>query len=274
MRGLVSRLLKQSFVDGPGNRAVVFLQGCQLSCLYCHNPQTQAVCIGCGICIEGCPGGALSPGVPLRWEADLCQGCDRCIAVCPHLADPRAITYSIDELMKWLRPLRPFLSGVTVSGGEPLLQAEFVGAFCAQARTLGLTAMIETNAALPVDPLLPHIDGALVDLKVWDEDLHRQLTGEGNAVVKANLELLARAGKLTELRIPIIPGFSDTDANVAAVCAFAAALDPRIPVKLQRFRTHGTRGPAAGWQSPSDAGMARALEIARASGLVNVSQSR
>jgi pyruvate formate lyase activating enzyme len=280
MRALVSRLLTHSFVDGPGNRAVIFLQGCQIACLYCHNPQTQQVCNGCGVCMAGCPGGALSPGAtggPLNWDPDLCQACDQCIAVCPNSADPRALTYSPVELMDWLRPLSRFVSGVTVSGGEPMLQAPFLAEFFPLVRQAGLSTMIETNGLVPWDAyeqILPWLDGALVDLKVWESDRHRALTGMGNELLKENLRRLVAAGKLAEIRMPIIPGFSDTAAHVQAAAAYLAELDPTTPVKLLRFRTHGTHGVAAGWTAPDEALMAELMDVARGAGLRVVTQSR
>jgi pyruvate formate lyase activating enzyme len=263
MSGLVSRLLPHSFVDGPGNRAVIFLQGCPLRCLFCHNPQTQAVCDGCGICVAECPAGALAPGQPPIYDAAICQGCDHCIEVCPVGADPRARMYETAELRNWLSPMAPFLSGVTVSGGEPLMQPEFTAAICQMAHELGLTALIESSAALDPTPVQEAADGFLADLKVFDEDRHRALTGSGNAEIKANLRRLAGAGKLAEVRVPIVPGFSDTEANMAATAAFVAGLDPAIPLRLQRFRPHGTRGVAQTWASPSDEVMAQLMKTAQ-----------
>lgn len=280
MRALVSRLLTHSFVDGPGNRAVIFLQGCQIACLYCHNPQTQEICNGCGLCVDGCPGGALSPGAPggpLNWDPDLCQGCDRCITVCPYSADPRALTYSAAEMIEWLRPLAPFISGVTVSGGEPMLQVDFLAAFFPLVRQLGLTTMIETNGLVAwehYERILPWLDGALVDLKVWESRQHRALTGMGNELLLESLRRLADAGKLAEVRMPVIPGFSDTAEHVRASAEFLAGLNPAIPVKLLRFRPHGTHGVASGWTSPEERLMAELVEVARVAGLRAVTRSR
>lgn len=278
MRGLVSHLLDHSFVDGPGNRAVIFLQGCSLRCLYCHNPQTQQTCDDCGLCVTTCPASALTlAGTGMTWDESICQGCDTCIEVCPNRADPRARWYTPAELMAWLEPVRPFLSGITLSGGEPLLQPAFVAEVCRLARERGLTTMIETSLAFDFavfEPVLPHLDGVLVDIKVWDEERHQALTGVSGEPVKANLRRLAALGKLTEVRAPVIPGYSDSSENMAAIAAFVRGLGPEIPLRLQRFRAHGTVGVARTWASPDDETMERLTAIARAAGLAAVSRSR
>ncbi|MFR8526854.1 MAG: 4Fe-4S binding protein [Flavonifractor plautii] len=87
----VNRILPLSTVDGPGCRAAVFLQGCNLACAYCHNPETQNLCTGCGACVPACPAGALSlESDRVRWAAERCAGCDACIRLCPRFASPRS----------------------------------------------------------------------------------------------------------------------------------------------------------------------------------------
>ena len=92
----VNRILPLSTVDGPGCRAAVFLQGCNLACAYCHNPETQNLCTGCGACVPACPAGALSlESGRVRWAAERCAGCDTCIRLCPRFASPKVTVLSL-----------------------------------------------------------------------------------------------------------------------------------------------------------------------------------
>ncbi|HYG60729.1 MAG TPA: glycine radical enzyme activase, partial [Symbiobacteriaceae bacterium] len=120
----------------------------------------------------------------------------------------------------------------------------------------------------------PWLDGALIDLTVWSASAHQALTGGGNEAVKENLRLLAAAGKLAEVRIPVIPGFSDGVDNVASTAAFLAGLRRDIPLRLQRFRSHGTRGITSQWPRPDNEMMDSLAAAARATGLLHVIQSR
>src|SRR5512139_4018966 len=131
-RGWINHILPQSFVDGPGNRVVVFLQGCNLHCLYCHNPYTINLCNHCGLCVDTCPSGALTlVDGTVTWDSERCKECDTCIHTCPSNSSPRAISMTAEELWSKVKPISSFISGVTLSGGEPILQADFVVEFLA-----------------------------------------------------------------------------------------------------------------------------------------------
>src|SRR4051812_48495609 len=129
-RGLVTDTISFSNVDGPGNRFVVFLQGCNFDCVACHNPYTIDVCNDCGDCVAHCPSGALSFGAlaEVRWDGDASTGGDTCLAVCPWDASPKVRVMEVAGLLPRIRRAAPFLSGITVSGGEATQQAEFVQA--------------------------------------------------------------------------------------------------------------------------------------------------
>jgi pyruvate formate lyase activating enzyme len=118
--GLVTDVIEFSAVDGPGNRFVVFTQGCNLDCVACHNPYTINPCIDCGDCVVACPSGALSldDAGKVLWDAATCLGGDACIDVCEYDSTPKARTLAVTDLVARIRPAAPFLSGVTVSGGE------------------------------------------------------------------------------------------------------------------------------------------------------------
>ncbi len=181
-RGWINHILSQSFVDGPGNRTVIFLQGCNLHCMYCHNPYTINLCNHCGLCVETCPSDALSlvDGVVV-WDSTRCTECDTCIHTCPSNSSPRAVSISVEELWRKVKPLSSFISGVTVSGGEPMSQADFISEFFALVKSSSsLTTLIETNGHAGPQaylPLLENLDMAIVDLKVIDPQRHIELTG-------------------------------------------------------------------------------------------------
>jgi pyruvate formate lyase activating enzyme len=205
-----------SWVDGPGNRFVVFAQGCPFDCLACHNPET----------------------IPL-------------------LADPPR-TATVHELLTQIRLVEPYLSGVTVSGGEATAQWRFVrdlfAAIRRDQRLRRLTTYVDTNGhALPRvwDELLPVTDGFMVDLKALDPDVHRRLTGHGNELVLDAICYLHEHGRLAEVRLLLVPGFNDSEDQLARTAAWLADLDRDLRVVVIGFRSHGVR---AEWAHLPEAG--------------------
>jgi len=275
--GKVNHILSQSFVDGPGNRAVIFLQGCNFQCLYCHNPFTINLCTSCGICVPTCPSGALTiQDGQVFWNEDICTGGDACIQACPTFSSPKVRLYTPEELWKSLLPYTAFISGISVSGGEPALQADFLAQFFQIVKTGSrLTTLIETNGYAGPETyaaLLPYLDIALVDLKIIDAEKHARLTGHELSPVLETIRFLRTRDKLGGVNEVIVPGFH-TDEDVIGAARFLAGLDPTIPFKLLRFRPHGTAGPALGWESPSDETMDRFVSLAKGQGLISVIRS-
>ncbi|MBQ6121869.1 MAG: radical SAM protein, partial [Clostridia bacterium] len=128
MRAPVNRIIPFSNVDGPGNRTALFFQGCPFNCLYCHNPETIRMCAHCGACVAGCPVGALSVNAAgeVVWDSRACVGCDACIKTCPNDASPRIRWMSVEDVMKEVRRAAPYIQGITTSGGECTLYADFL----------------------------------------------------------------------------------------------------------------------------------------------------
>ncbi len=261
---LVSRVLPFSCVDGPGNRLVLFLQGCNFRCPGCHNPHTIGLCDDCGDCLAVCPSGALTMSEgKVHWQEALCTDCDACLEACPRSANPKTRQMSVAEVLALLRRYGPLLTGVTVSGGEATTQLPFVIALFTAIKAAPdlarLTCLLDSNGSLGKtgwQRLLPVLDGAMIDLKGWRELVHLAMTGRGRERVLASLQLLAQAGKLAEVRLLLVPGRSDfldaTGALQEALTTFLLSLGP-VPIRLNGFRHHGVRGEALSWPEAGSA---------------------
>ncbi|CED57747.1 putative 4Fe-4S ferredoxin, iron-sulfur binding [Aliivibrio wodanis] len=264
--GLVSKILTFSCVDGPGNRLVIFLQGCNYDCITCHNPHTINHCDHCGNCVEPCPTDALtfddSPNKKVIWDEALCTQCDKCIDVCPSKSNPKITTYTVGKLIEFTKKHAPFLSGVTISGGEATLQLPFIIEYfkaIKSEKSLGhLTCFIDSNGSLSEqgwNKVLPYLDGAMIDLKTWQNDTHLWLVGRENHRVLHSINLLAKHDKLHEVRLLYIPNKTDLLCEIDAVSEYLKTLSENITIRLNAFQHHGVIGEALGWDKCSKAQM-------------------
>jgi len=278
LRATVSKILTYSCVDGPGNRLVIFLQGCNFSCSTCHNPHTIGECNHCGECIPACHVDALTLiDGRISFNPELCDQCDACLEGCPISANPMVQQYSIGQVLELARRHLPFLSGITVSGGEPTLQLKFITTLFesvkADSELTGLSCFIDSNGYLDAhnwDKLLSVTDGVMLDIKAFHQHLHRELTGRDNFRSLESAKILYAAGKLYELRFLMIPGKTDSEAELNRLIGFVASLGSDVRVKLNAFQHHGVKGRALDWQKMSETGVIAAAERLRAAGISNV----
>ncbi|PSU29316.1 YjjW family glycine radical enzyme activase [Photobacterium lutimaris] len=262
----VSKILTFSCVDGPGNRLVIFLQGCNYQCKNCHNPHTIGVCNDCGDCVAPCPSNALSMQKGnVTWQAELCTQCDRCLEVCPNQSNPKTQQMGVEDILQLVRKHQLFLSGITISGGEATLQLPFIvelfNAIKADSGLQHLTCMVDSNGSLSVtgwEKLLPVLDGAMIDLKAWQEETHLWLTGRSHHRVIQSIKLLSRHDKLEEVRLLHIPGITDFEHEIDAISHYLISLPERTVIRLNAFQHHGVTGQALKWE-PCNGGQIKAF---------------
>lgn len=274
MKAPVNKIIPFSSVDGPGNRFSLFFQGCNFNCLYCHNPETINLCNNCGICLEVCPKGALNiiDGKVL-WKEALCVKCDLCIKECPNLSSPKVKYMSVKEILNEVYKYKLFLSGVTVSGGECMLYAEFLKELFKEIKNLNLTCFLDSNGYIlfeEFNDLLNLTDAVMLDVKSYDEKEHIMLTGKSNKNVLRNLIYLGSIGKLYEVRTVVVPDVLDNVNNIYSISKMIANIDDKIRYKLIKFRPLGVRKEFSRIKSPTDDFMIKLKEIAVNNGCKNV----
>lgn len=271
--GVVNKILNFSSVDGPGNRTVIFLQGCNFNCLYCHNPETINFCNNCGTCIDFCKHNALkTENGEIKYQPENCQNCDSCLNSCNFFSSPKPQILSTEDIFKIIAKTRNFISGITISGGECTVQFDFLKSILEEAQNQKISAFIDTNAFLDFEKmceLSDFFDKAMIDLKWFDNETHQKLTGKSNDLVLKNTEFLLSRNKVHEIRTVVFPFIGNNSENIRKTAEFLVQRNENVIFKLIKFRKNGLKNPES-YNEPSVKLMTDLQNIAINCGCKNV----
>lgn len=256
MTGIVSDIISFSLNDGPGIRTTIFFKGCMMRCQWCHNPETHSMspqtlysahlCVHCGRCAAICPHKLRNIDGTWRRDEEACTGCGACATECPADANQvngRAMT--AEEVCRLALRDRPFFrqrGGVTFSGGEPLMQPQFLRECAEKLHGEGVSCALETSLYAPwqaLESILPFVDLFLCDWKAASPETHRKYTGVDNALIAENLCRLDAAGAKIVLRCPMIPGVNDTRDDFEAIAGLTRTLSHIIKVDILPYHDIG-----------------------------------
>jgi len=251
-KGTIFNIKRFSVHDGPGIRTSIFLMGCPLDCIWCHNPEGIAssvsvwynrnICILCGSCVDICPEKALSlssENNQVKIDRELCMIHGSCVDICPTGAISfTGSSITLGEIMEEIRKDRLFFEnsggGVTLTGGEPLFQPDFCTELLKVCRNEGINTALETSLYCDktvLENILGFADLFIVDIKIFETKSHEKYTGKSNRLIKENLQFLAGTGKPLLVRIPMIKGITDLSANIESIKGFLMELGGDIPVE-------------------------------------------
>lgn len=283
--------------DGPGIRTTLFMKGCSLHCLWCHNPEGISPrpqmayyahkCVSCGECARVCPTGAQSVGPQGHaYAREKCIACGACEPVCPgeamkcfgrRVTPQEALAIALEDRIFYEQSG----GGVTLSGGEPLLQADFCAETARLLRREGVTTAIDTCGNVPFtafEKVLPHAEIFLYDVKHIDSEAHRRLTGQGNEQILSNLRSLSERGARIEVRMPLVPGCNDDPDTLRGIGRLLGELRiermrvlPYHSLARSKYQALGLPDTLPDVPSPSDERLNEVVALLRGQGVPAVS---
>ena len=260
MKANIIQIKRFAVHDGDGIRTTVFFKGCPLKCLWCHNPETlsperqlafyEHKCIGCGKCAEVCSCHTFSENIH-RTDRLKCTVCGKCVELCPQSAlEIFGMETDTDEICAALLKDQAFYDesggGITLSGGECLLQSEVCCEILKTMKQNGINTAVDTCGFIPrsaIDKVMPYTDTFLYDIKAIDEDLHIKCTGQSNKIILDNLLYLDNCGAKIEIRIPYIPRYNDN--QIGKIGKFLSGLSHVIRVRVLPYHNYAASKYAA-----------------------------
>ncbi|SFM13631.1 trans-4-hydroxy-L-proline dehydratase activase [Pelosinus propionicus] len=243
-KAVLFNIQKFSVHDGPGIRTTIFFKGCPLACQWCHNPESQSYqaeilidrdrCTQCGECEKHCSQQAVwQKNHQLFYDAEKCNACEMCIDYCCNNAREIAgKEYTVQDVMQEIHKDKPFYEqsggGVTLSGGEVMIQIDFIEELVKACKEQGITVAIDTCGYAPSDNFLriiKYVDVFLYDIKLMDSGEHEHYTGRDNALILENLKLLSNHDAVIQLRLPLIEGINTKNEQIQDIIDFIADLN-------------------------------------------------
>jgi len=289
-KAIIFDIQKFSIHDGPGIRTLIFFKGCPLGCLWCSNPESQTInkemvyfedkCFHCNKCIAICETGALTlKNDKINLNNEICSFCGKCVEVCPPEArkiygDLVDIPYLMNEIKKDYLFYINSGGGVTLGGGEPLIWGDFVSRLSKECKKEKIHVAIETAGLVPwknINKVLPYCDLILFDLKHMNSTEHEKICGKPNNLILNNLKALSEEENIELIiRIPVIPGYNDSDQNITSLAKFVSSLNGRInrvdllpyfKHHLKKYQYLGRRYPLDDIKVPSEEQLEEIKEI-------------
>lgn len=274
MRAPVNKIIPFSSVDGPGNRTTIFLQGCNLNCKYCHNPETINMCVHCKECVKTCPTNALTVlNDRVVFDINKCISCDNCIKVCRFGASPRIRLMSPEEVFLEIKKQIPFIRGITTSGGECTIYPLFLRELFTICKEHNIGTLIDSNGMYDFsrdNGLLSVSDGVMLDIKSWSNSDHIEVTDKSNKMIIKNLKYLSSVKKLYEVRTVVVPELFDAVETVSKVSEIISKQENSIRYKIITYRPMGVRTKYKNFTPPSKDFMNKLYYLAKDKGVKEV----